>query len=328
MKIAIYSAHQFEVPYLEKANVADYELVFISQNLTDATANLAKECDVVALFSSDDARKSCIEKFAKYGIKLITTRSAGFNHINIEAAKKNDILVTNVPEYSPNAIAEHCITLLLSLSRKLIPSYERIRNFNFSLQGLMGSELNKKTIGVMGTGSIGVRLIKILHGFGCNILAYDIHKNSEVASLKGVEYVEKKTLFSTCDAISLNLPLNDETQNIIDTEAIKMMKDGVFIINAGRGKLVDTQAVIEGIKTEKIGGFGMDVYEHEDRFFYEDHSNQVFNDDVFARLLTFKNVIVTAHQAFLTDTALTKIAETTFNNIKAYAQGEPLHNKI
>ncbi|KPM32088.1 D-lactate dehydrogenase [Croceitalea dokdonensis DOKDO 023] len=328
MKIAVYSAHEFEIPFLREANDDGHELHFVSEKLNIQTVGQAKNCDVVAVFSSDEASKEVIAKLAEFGVELITTRSAGFNHIDLKSAKEWGVRVVHVPEYSPQAIAEHCMALLLALSRKLIPSYERIRTYDFSLRGLTGSEINKKTIGVLGTGNIGCSLIKILNGFGCTLLAYDAEVNDKVAEMKNVNYVELNEVFAQADAISLNLPLNEGTKHIIDSAAIEKMKNGVILINAGRGALVDTQAVIDGIKSEKIGGFGMDVYEHEKGFFYEDHSEEVFKDDLFARLLTFKNVVVTAHQAFLTETALKEIAETTMKNISDFAKGRIPENKI
>jgi len=328
LKIAVYSAHDFEVPFLKTANANKNELQFISEKLNGNSVKFAKGCDVIAVFSSDDVSKEIVNELSSYGIKFITTRSAGFNHIDLKTAAQHGILVTNVPGYSPNAIAEHCLAILLAISRKLIPSYERIRNYDFSLNGLVGSELSTKTIGIMGTGNIGYRLIRILLGFGCTILAYDAKRNDEIAGLDGVEYVELNTLLPQSDIISLNLPLNNETEHIIDTEAIKQMKEGVILINAGRGRLVDTKSVVDALKSEKIGGFGMDVYEREEGFFYEDHSNEVFKDDLFARLLTFKNVVITAHQAFLTETALQEIAETTMQNIQAFENGTKLKNEV
>lgn len=328
IKIAVFSAHDFEIPFLEKANNNQYQLVFISEKLSEKTVKKAKGCNIACIFSSDDAGGLIVRALAQLGIRHITTRSTGFNHVDLATALECDISVTHVPEYSPNAIAEHCVALILALQRKLIPSYERIRNYNFSLNGLIGSELNKKTVGVMGTGTIGYCLIKILNGFGATILAFDARENPNVLKLGEVRYVDKETLYANSDVISLNLPLNSETENIINDDALGQMKNGVILVNAGRGKLVDTQAVIHALKTEKVGGFGMDVYEHEEGFFYEDHSKEIFTDDVFARLLTFKNVIVTAHQAFLTDTALEQIAQTTIKNIQEFAADKELENKV
>lgn len=328
MKIAVFSVHDFEIPFLQDANKDEHELVFVSKKLNQQTVESAKDCDVACLFSTDDASEAVIESLVENGIKFITTRSAGFNHIDLDSAEKYGIPVAHVPEYSPNAIAEHCVALILALQRKLIPSYERIRNYNFSLNGLIGTELDKKIVGVMGTGNIGERLIRILTAFGCEVLAYDVLENPKVSEIDGVAYVDLETLYTNSDVVSLNLPLNNETENIIDADALQKMKEGVILVNAGRGKLVDTQAVIEGLKNEKVGGFGMDVYEHEKEFFYEDHSNEVFKDDLFARLLTFKNVVVTAHQAFLTETALQEIADTTFKNIDAFVNNDELENEV
>jgi len=252
MKIIVYSAHKFEIPYLKEACSQEHELTFISEKLNETTVKHSKTCDIACLFSSDDCSASIIEDLHSNGIKFITTRSAGFNHIDMEATQKHNIPVAHVPEYSPNAIAEHCVTLMLALLRKLIPSHEQIRNYDFSLHNLVGSELNSKTVGVLGAGNIGCQLIKILSGFGCNVLAYDINENPEVLKLNNTTYTDLEDLYSNSDIISLNLPLNDNTKNIIHDDAIAQMKDGVILINAGRGGLVDTTAIIDNLKAKKL----------------------------------------------------------------------------
>ncbi|MGC1515868.1 MAG: 2-hydroxyacid dehydrogenase [Maribacter sp.] len=327
-RVALFSAHKFEVPYLKKANDTRFELVFIEENLTLENLKSAGKLSAISVFSSDVVDKEIVDYMKKNGISFVTTRSAGFNHIDVKLASKKGIKVSNVPEYSPQAIAEHALGLMLALLRKLIPSYERIRGYNFSLNGLVGSEITGKTIGIVGTGTIGKALVKLLSGFDVRVLVYDIEEDNNFKKKYDVTYVALDQVLSECDIISVHLPLTDETEYIIDKKALSKIRPSAILINAGRGKLVDTKAVVEALKEEKLGGFGMDVYEREDHFFYEDHSNEVFKDDVFARLLTFKNVIVTAHQAFLTETALTQIAEVTFKNIHAFLMDGNQENKV
>ena len=327
-KIVFFSTHDFEIPYLEKANDDRYELLL--ENGEISKEKLAQYDDVSALsvFSTDPINKSIVAQLKKMEIPMIATRSAGFEHIDMKAAEKAGVKVSHVPEYSPQAIAEHSLGLMLALLRKLIPSYERINNYDFSLNGLVGSEITGKTIGIVGVGNIGKALISILGGFDCQIILYDVKEDSKLKKRKDVEYVSLNQLFKKSDIVSVHLPLNKRTKHIIDKGALAKMKSSAILINAGRGGLVDTKAVVAALKKEKLGGFGMDVYEHEDRFFYEDHSNTVFKDDIFARLLTFKNVVVTAHQAFLTDTALSEIAETTFRNIRSFLEDDKHINAV
>jgi D-lactate dehydrogenase len=327
-RIAVFSAHEFEIPYLEQANNGEFELVFEKGEISKQKLRQLKDISALSIFSTDTIGKTLIAQLKKMEIPLIATRSAGFEHIDLEAAGKADIQISNVPEYSPQAIAEHSLGLMLALLRKLVPSYERINNYDFSLNGLVGSEITGKTVGIMGVGNIGKALIKILGGFDCRIVLYDVEKNPKLERRKNLEYVTLDQLLKSSDIVSVHLPLNQDTKHIIDKESLKKMKSSTILINAGRGGLVDTKAVVSALKKEKLGGFGMDVYEHEDHFFYEDHSNEVFKDDVFARLLTFKNVFITAHQAFLTDTALNEIAETTFETIRSFLKDRKHINTV
>lgn len=248
-------------------------------------------------------------------------RSAGFNHVDLVAAEKLGIGVARVPEYSPYAVAEHTVALLLALNRKLIRANNRVRDLNFSLNGLIGFDVHGKTAGVIGTGKIGTALIKILHGFGCKLIAYDIVENQELMQKYNVKYVSLSTLFQQSDIISLQVPLTPETQYIINPESIAQMKKGVMLLNTSRGDLVDTQAVIQALKTGQIGYFGMDVYEEEEGLFFEDLSEQILQDDVIARLMTFPNVLITSHQAFLTATALKNIADMNIENLDNFDAG-------
>ena len=286
--------------------------------MTEETAILATGSKTVSLFTGDDASAKVLEKLSTLGVKNIALRSAGFNHVDLLKVAELDMKVARVPAYSPYAIAEHTMALILALNRKLIKANNRVREHNFSLNGLTGFDLNGKTVGVIGTGKIGSVLIKILHGFGCNILAQDIEENKDLIDKYGVIYTDCATLCKHADIISLHAPLKASTKHLIDAKHIALMKTGVMLINTSRGGLVDTKAVIQGLKTKKIGYLGLDVYEEEEGLFFEDHSDDILQDDVIARLMTFNNVLITSHQAFLTETALTNIAETTIYNLDCF----------
>lgn len=268
---------------------------------------------------------SVLEELYKKGVRLIALRCAGFNNIDLYKADELGITVVRVPAYSPASVAEHTVGLMLSLSRHIHRAYNRVRESNFSLNGLLGFELHHSTVGIIGTGQIGTALVKILTGFGANIIAYDPVPNNECTSL-GVKYVDFKTLCQQSDVISLHCPLTPETQHLINQKTLQDMKQGVMLINTSRGAVIDTQAVINSLKLEQIGYLGLDVYEQEENLFFQDLSDQVISDDLFERLLTFPNVLVTGHQAFFTDKALTNIAETTLNNIQRFENSnECLH---
>ncbi|WP_417873974.1 2-hydroxyacid dehydrogenase [Xanthomarina gelatinilytica] len=318
MKTTIFSTHKFEEPYLLKANDGKHQLKLLESRLTEETAILATGSKTVSLFTGDDASAKVLEKLSTLGVKNIALRSAGFNHVDLLKVAELDMKVARVPAYSPYAIAEHTMALILALNRKLIKANNRVREHNFSLNGLTGFDLNGKTVGVIGTGKIGSVLIKILHGFGCNILAQDIEENKDLIDKYGVIYTDCATLCKHADIISLHAPLKASTKHLIDAKHIALMKTGVMLINTSRGGLVDTKAVIQGLKTKKIGYLGLDVYEEEEGLFFEDHSDDILQDDVIARLMTFNNVLITSHQAFLTETALTNIAETTIYNLDCF----------
>ncbi|TXK76312.1 2-hydroxyacid dehydrogenase [Mesonia sp. K4-1] len=328
MKTTIYSTHKFDKPSIENANKGKHQLNFLEFRLTKETALLAEGSKAIALFSSDDASSEVLDILHKLGIKFIALRSAGFNHVDLEKAAELNIKVARVPAYSPYAIAEHTMTLILALNRRLIKAHNRVREQNFSLNGLTGFDLNGKTVGVIGTGKIGSVLVKILHGFGCNILAQDIEESKDLIDKYGVIYSDCATLCKHADIISLHVPLKASTKHLINKEHIALMKSGVMLINTSRGGLVDTKAVIEGLKTKKIGYLGLDVYEEEEGLFFEDHSDDILQDDVIARLMTFNNVLITSHQAFLTKTALTNIAETTIYNLDCFEKQKPSGNEI
>lgn len=323
MKIAVFSSHKFEVPYLEKANTQKHALKYFTTNLNPNTATLAQEHDVVSLFVNDDASASVLEQLHSFGVRYLALRSAGYNHVDLQKAQELGIRVANVPEYSPYAIAEHTVALMLALNRKIIRANNRIKDLNFSLDGLTGFDMHGKQVGILGMGKIGAIVAKILHGFGCKILAFDMKEDPEMVEKYAVEYADIDSICRRSDIITLHLPLLPQTRYLIGKASIAKMKDGVMLINTSRGGLVDTKEVIKALKIGKIGYLGLDVYEEESGLFFEDHSEEdILQDDIIARLMTFKNVLITSHQAFLTDTALQNIAETTFYNINQWAEGK------
>jgi len=328
MKVAVYSIHKFEQPYLLEANDGKHELVLIDARLSETTTSLADGCEAISIFTGDKADARVLEALHKTGVKYLALRSAGFNHVDLAKTKELNMKVARVPAYSPYAIAEHTVAMILALNRKLIRANRRVMELNFSLDGLVGFDMNGKTAGIIGTGKIGTVLARILHGFGCRILAYDKEENKELTERYQVEYTSCESLCEQSDIISLHVPLNEDTRYIIDKHCINKMKPGVMLINTSRGGLVNTKAVIDALKTKHIGFFGMDVYEEEEGLFFEDHSEDILQDDTIARLMTFKNVLITSHQAFLTETALRNIAETTVYNLDCFAANTKNENEI
>jgi D-lactate dehydrogenase len=315
MKTAIFSAKEFEMPFLLKANQTyQHELVFFETVLNEKTALLAKGFSAISCFVTDCLSEPVLNTLAKNGTHFIALRSAGFNHVDLCAAKKLGLTVARVPAYSPYAIAEFAVGLILTLNRKIHRAYNLVREHNFLLTHLLGFDLHGKTIGVIGTGKIGSVFSKIMQGFGCQVLAYDPCFSEDCLKL-GVTYVALNDLFQRSDIISLHCPLNNETHHIVNEATMQQMRPGVMLINTGRGALIDTQAVIEALKKGTIGYLGIDVYEEEENLFFRDLSEVIIQDDVFSRLQTFPNVIITAHQAFFTQEAVTHIAETTLSNI-------------
>ncbi len=301
----------------------DIEWRFREFRLSLDTAPLAKGTQAVCVFVNDQLDRPCLEALAAQGVKLVALRCTGFNNVDLAAAKELGLTITRVPVYSPYAVAEHAVGLLMTLNRKVHRSYNRVRDFNFSLNGLVGFDLHGKTAGVVGTGKIGRIVAKILRGFGMKVLAYDPFPNQEWATAEGVEYVDARTLASECDIISLHVPLMPETKHIIRRETLKLMKPGAILVNVSRGALIDTTALIEALKSGHLGGVALDVYEEEEGIFFEDLSGQVLQDDELARLLSFPNVLITSHQAFLTHEALADIARTTVANLAALDSGKP-----
>ncbi|MGD2033757.1 MAG: 2-hydroxyacid dehydrogenase [Bacteroidales bacterium] len=300
----------------------DFEIKYFKYHLTPDNIVLAQNADVIVVFVNDIINSRMIVQLASFGVKLIALRSSGFNNVNLKAAK-GKIRVVRVPAYSPNAIAEHTIALMMTLNRKIHRAYFRTRDANFSLHGLMGFDMYQKTAGVIGTGKIGKALVNILTGFGMQVLAYDPYPDCDYANEKGFRYVELNTLFNKSDIISLNCPLTKETEYIINKNSIALMKKGVTLINTGRGRLIKTFDLIQGLKSGKIGAAGLDVYEEE-----SDLSDRVLTDDILARLLTFNNVIITSHQGFFTKEAMYNIAHTTMQNIHDFISGKELKNEV
>ncbi len=320
MKVAVFSSKPYDQQHLDQANEGRYELVYFEAHLTPQTATLAQGFDAVCCFVNDTLDAETIAILATAGVGLIALRCAGFNNVDLDAARAAGIRVARVPEYSPYAVAEHAVALILELNRHLHRAYTRVRENDYSLSGLLGFDLHGKTVGVIGTGKIGVAFARIMSGFGCRVLASDPSLNPALENL--AEYVERDELFREADIISLHCPLVPQTHHLINAGTIAQMKQGVMLINTSRGGLVDTPAVIDGLKSGQVGYLGLDVYEEEANLFFEDYSNTLLQDDVFARLLTFPNVVITGHQAFFTREALTAIAAITVRNISAFSQGQ------
>jgi len=304
-----------------------FEFHYYESQLNKDNAVLAQGAEVVCAFVNATIDAKVINILAKNGVKLIALRCAGFNNVDLQAAK-GKIKVVRVPAYSPYAVAEHTLALMLTLNRKTHKAYSRTREGNFALHGLMGFDMHGKTIGIIGTGKIAKILIKTLCAMGMNVLAYDIYPDCDFAKETGIQYTSLDEIYKKSDIISLHCPLTKETEHLINHDSIAKMKEGVMIINTGRGKLIDTHALIKGLKSKKIGSAGLDVYEEEAEYFYEDKSDFIMSDDMLARLLSFNNVIVTSHQAFFTKEALSNIAQTTLENIKDFVEEKPLVNEV
>jgi len=328
MKTMIYSFHAYEKHYFENLSTGTQQLVFSDKELSLTTTALSAGFDAVCLFANDNASAPVLELLHKNGIRYIALRSAGYDHVDLIKAKELGIRVARVPAYSPFSVAEHAVALMLALNRKLIPAHNRIMGQNFLLNGLTGFDMDGKTVGIIGTGKIGTAIARILHGFGCCLLAFDKVENEEIKSLYHVRYSDLETVLRTSDIITLHVPLNEQTKYIIDRRTISHMKPGVMLINTGRGGLINTTEVVQALKSGHIGYFGMDVYEKEHGLFQEDHSQDILQDDVIARLMLFQNVLVTGHQGFLTETALKNIAETTLYNLDCFEKQQVSENEL
>jgi len=326
MEIAVFSTRPYDRRFLDAANAGRaHTLRYLEAKLDRTTAAAAAGAQCVAAFVNDVLDAEVLGLLHTQGIRLVALRSAGFNHVDLEAAARLGVQVCRVPEYSPHAVAEHTVALLLTLNRRVHRAHARVREGNFALDGLLGMDLYGKTVGVVGTGKIGAIFARIMAGFGCTLLGADLHENPECQAL-GLKYVPLEVLWRECDVISLHCPLTPHTRHLVNAAALSTFKPGAILLNTSRGAVVDTAAVIAALKDKRLGGLGIDVYEEEADLFFRDLSGEVLHDDVFARLLTFSNVLITGHQAFFTVEALTAIAETTIDNVDAFvATGRPRH---
>jgi D-lactate dehydrogenase len=327
MKVAVFSARNYDCEFLTAANASRHELHVFEPHLSEETAGLAAGFDAVCVFVNDQVDAAVIAKLSGFGIRLIALRCAGYNNVDLTAAKKHGITVVRVANYSPYAVAEHALALILALNRKLHRAYNRVREGNFALDGLLGFDVHGKIAGIIGTGKIGTVVAQILAGIGCRVLATDPIENEKCRSL-GVDYTKIDNLLTRSDIVTLHCPLMPENRHMIDAKALQKMKAGVMLINTSRGALIDTTAVINALKSGKIGYLGLDVYEEEEQLFFEDRSGLIISDDVFSRLLTFPNVIITGHQAFFTREALENIAATTIDNITKFESCLALDNQV
>ncbi|WP_143872553.1 2-hydroxyacid dehydrogenase [Catenovulum sediminis] len=327
-KLCLFSTKPYDKTFFEQANNAyGFNISFFDCELNQKTVVLAKSFDVVCVFVNDNVDAPILEQLKAQGVKALALRCAGYNNVDLNAAKRLGIKVVRVPEYSPEAVAEHTVGLMLTLSRKFHKAYNRVKEDNFALNGLLGFNLHKKTVGIIGTGKIGQATSKILQGFGCTVLAYDPFPQNKLEN-EHFKYVELDSLIVQADIISLHCPLTQDTQHLINDKAISMMKNNVMLINTSRGGLIDTKAAIQALKSKKIGYLGLDVYEQESDLFFEDLSNEIIDDDIFQRLLTFPNVLITGHQGFFTQEALTAIATTTLENIKCLNENNACPNQL
>lgn len=328
-KIALFDAKPYDENTFNKVNERfGFEITYYTEHLDKRNVILASGADAVCIFVNAEVDEYVIDRLYQMGIKIIALRCAGFNNVDIAAAEKKGITVVRVPEYSTHAIAEHTLALMLCLNRKIHRAFIRTKDWNFSLNGFMGFDMYGKTAGVIGTGKIGRSVVSVLKGLGMEVIVYDLYPNQDYANEAGIKYVSLDEIYENSDIITLHCPLTKETEYMINAGSINKMKDGVMIINTGRGKLIHTRDLIEGLISKKIGAAGLDVYEEEGAYFYEDCSDEILSDDVLARLLSFNNVIVTSHQAFFTQEAMNNIAETTLDNITEYFAGNEVKNKI
>lgn len=328
MRITFYSTHSYDRQFFDAANHAfGFELNYQTAQLDVQTAQLAVGSDAICAFVNDLLDEATLTALKQGGVRFVALRCAGFNQVNLEAAQRLGIAVVRVPEYSPYAVAEHTLALILALNRKIPSAHNRVREGNFRLAGLLGFDLHGKTVGVIGTGKIGAAFCRIMRGFSCELLAYDIHPNPDCEAL-GVRYVSLEALLAAADIVSLHCPLTPQTLHLINAHQLARMKPGAMLVNTSRGALIDTPALIKALKTGQLGYVALDVYEEESDLFFEDLSSEVIQDDVFARLLTFPNVLITAHQAFFTREAMETIAHTTLSNLDLLLRSLPCPNQL
>ena len=327
MKVAVFSTKNYDREFLTEANAGRHGLKFFEPQLNLETASLAADFAAVCVFVNDHLNAAVIERLVAGGSRLLALRCAGYNNVDLKAAVKHGLTVVRVPGYSPYAVAEHTIGLMLALNRKLHRAYNRVREGNFALDGLLGFDMHGKTVGIIGTGKIGTVVAQILTGMGCRVLAADPFPNEQCRSL-GINYVTLQELLAQSDIITLHCPLTPENKHLINRSALQQMRDDTMLINTSRGRLIDTVEVIDALKSGRIGYLGLDVYEEEEEIFFEDRSSLIISDDVFSRLLTFPNVIITGHQAFFTREALRNIAATTMDNLTRFETGQALENQV
>ncbi|WP_411845123.1 2-hydroxyacid dehydrogenase [Roseibacillus persicicus] len=324
MKVAFYDAKAYDREAFEKAvEGTELELVFYDFRLSEETASTASGASAVCAFVNDQLDRPCLKALVGQGVKMLAMRCAGFNNLDLDSAKELGLSVVRVPAYSPHAVAEHTLALLMTLNRKVHRSYNRVREQNFSLNGLVGFDLNEKTVGILGTGKIGRVTAGIFQGFNCKVIAHDAYPNQQWADDTGVRYTTLQDLLTHSDIVSLHLPLTDDTYHILDADTIPRMKQGVYLVNTSRGKLIESEALIQTLKSGHLGGVALDVYEEEEGIFFEDKSGTILQDDKLARLMTFPNVLITAHQAFLTREALAEIARVTLANVENFRDEKP-----
>ncbi len=328
MQTTVFSTHKFEKEFLIASNSDKHQLKLLEMPLNIDTVHLAAGAKAISIFVNDDASAAVLEKLHDLGVTFIALRSAGYNNVDLKKAAALKMRIARVPAYSPYAVAEHAVALIMALNRRLIKAHNRVRELNFSLDGLTGFDMNGKTVGIIGAGKIGAITAKILYGFGCKVLAVDEVEDTVLKEKYGVTYTSLDTLYSQSDIISLHVLLSPATRYLINEAAINKMKTGVMLINTSRGALINTKDVITGLKNGKIGYLGLDVYEEEAGLFFEDHSEDVLQDDTISRLMTFNNVLITSHQAFLTQTALENIADTTIFNLDCFENGKECGNEI
>jgi len=327
MKVAMFSSRSYDIQHFKPLISDPINIDFFDTQLNIQTASLAAGFDAVCAFVNDDLSEPVLTKLDELGVKHIAMRCAGFNNVDLKCAKALGINIVRVPAYSPEAVAEHAIALLMTINRKTHKAYQRTRDANFSLEGLVGFNLHGKTVGIIGTGRIGVAAMAIFKGFGCKILASDPYPSEHAIAL-GAEYVSLEELFANSDVISLHCPLMEDNKHLLNKDTFALMKDGVTIINTSRGGLVNAYDAIQALKSGRIGGLGLDVYEDEEALFFGDHSSEIISDDIFRRLSACHNVIFTGHQAFLTKEALTSIAQTTLDNLKVLSEGQDCTNQV
>ena len=327
MKVAVFSAKKYDRDGFGQWADSSLHFTYIESRLTGNSAKLAAGCHAVCVFVNDEVNAAVLQQLSEMGIEMVALRCAGYNNVDLNTAKALGIRVARVPAYSPEAVAEHTVGLMLCLNRKLHKAYNRVRDDNFALDGLLGFNLSGKTVGLIGTGRIGLATARILHGFGCQLLCHDITPSPVVRALDG-RYTSLAELYAQSDIISLHCPLTPDTKHLINHYSIGSMKDGVMLINTSRGALIDSKAVIAGLKSRKIGYLGLDVYEQEADLFFENLSEQMIDDDIFKRLLTFPNVLITGHQAFFTKEALQEICQVTSDNLLAFASNTATGNEL